>query len=133
VFDFNVCCRDITLPSKHCNNNRLFLNPAEDLPLVSSHQAGHIFMALLTQLHKTVDQKVQEMSHTYIRPQYECNIRFFYISFHSSCSLGLAEVQKTPLTQPKTRVLGCGKKPELLSASRMDGRFEKESQCYNAM
>lgn len=64
-------------PSKHCNNNRLFLNPAEDLPLVSLHQAGHTFMALLPQLYKIIDQKVQEMSHTYIRPQYECNIRFF--------------------------------------------------------
>lgn len=90
-------------------------------------------MALVPQLYKIFDQKVQEMSHTYIRPQYECNIRFFYISFHSSCSVRLAGVQKSPLTQPITRVLGCGKKPELLSASRMDGRFEKESQCYNAM
>lgn len=112
--------------------NRLFLSPAEDLPLVSLHHAGHRFMTLIPQSYKIFDQKVQEISHTYIRPQYECNIRIFYISFHSSCSLGLAGVQKSPLTA-HNKGLGVREKTRT-TVSIPDGwQVRKESQCYNAM
>lgn len=89
-------------------------------------------MALLPQLYKIFDQKVQEMSHTYICPQYECNIRFFLHLVPLFLQPKACRSAKISTHTAHNKGFGVREKPELLSASQVDGRFEKESQCYNA-